>query len=112
MSRRADANGCPDGMGEFELIRRLYDRGPARRSPLGIGDDCALVAAREHGQIATTCALLAEGRHFFADGPPADLRHKALAVNLSDLASMGAEPFGFLLSISLPRVDESWLAAL
>ena len=111
MSRRADANGCPDGMGEFELIRRFFDRGPARRSPLGIGDDCALVAAREHGQIATTCDLLVEGRHFFADVSPADLGHKALAVNLSDLASMGAEPFGFLLSISLPRVDEAWLAA-
>ncbi len=96
-------------MGEFELIRRFFDRGPARRSPLGIGDDCALIAPREHGQIATTSDILVEGRHFFADIAPADLGHKSLAVNLSDLAAMGAEPFGFLLSISLPRVDEAWL---
>lgn len=96
-------------MGEFELIRRFFDRGPARRSPLGIGDDCALIAPREHGQIAVTSDLLIEGRHFFADVLPADLGHKALAVNLSDLAAMGAEPFGFLLSVSLPGIDEAWL---
>lgn len=98
-------------MGEFELIRRFFDRGPARRSPLGIGDDCALIAPREHGQIAVTSDVLVEGRHFFAGVAPADLGHKSLAVNLSDLASMGAEPFGFLLSVSLPSADEAWLGS-
>lgn len=96
-------------MGEFELIRRFFDRGPARRSPLGIGDDCALVAPRERGQIAVTSDVLVEGRHFFPDVDPADLGHKALAVNLSDLAAMGAEPFGFLLGLALPAADERWL---
>lgn len=98
-------------MGEFELIRRFFDRGPARRSPLGIGDDCALIAPREHGQIAVTSDVLVEGRHFFPDVAPFDLGHKSLAVNLSDLAAMGAEPFGFLLSVSLPGADEAWLGS-
>lgn len=98
-------------MGEFELIRRFFDRGPARRSPLGIGDDCALLAARAHGEIAITSDMLVAGRHFFEDVAPADLGYKALAVNLSDLAAMGAEPFGFLLALALPASDERWLAS-
>jgi thiamine-monophosphate kinase len=97
-------------MGEFELISRYFDRGPARRSPLGIGDDGALIEARPRGQIATTSDMLVEGRHFFAGVAPRDLGHKSLAVNLSDLAAMGAEPFGFLLSIAMPAADPGWVA--
>src|SRR5690606_14403200 len=61
--------------------------------------------------LATSTDLLVEGRHFFADVDPAALGHKALAVNLSDLAAMGAQPVACLLSLSLPAVDHDWLSA-
>lgn len=97
-------------MREFELIRRFFDRGPARKAVLGIGDDCALVDAGE-ATLAVSTDMLVEGRHFFADMDPASLGHKALAVNLSDLAAMGAEPLGFTLAMALPRADQAWLQA-
>src|SRR5690606_23177903 len=79
--------------GEFELIHRFFDRGPARDARLGVGDDCALLATLDpHSVLAISTDLLLEGRHFFADAEPASLGHKSLAVNLSDLAAMGARP--------------------
>ncbi|PLC50337.1 thiamine-phosphate kinase [Pollutimonas subterranea] len=93
---------------EFGLIARYFTR-PAPPGFLGVGDDCALfpVAAGHH--LATSTDLLVEGRHFFADVNPAALGHKSLAVNLSDLAAMGAQPLACLLSLSIPAVDDDWL---
>jgi thiamine-monophosphate kinase len=96
-------------MGEFDLIARYFKR-PVARSALGVGDDCALLAPRPGTQLAISSDMLVEGRHFFADVKPATLGHKALAVNLSDLAACGAKPLAFTLALALPRVDEAWLA--
>jgi thiamine-monophosphate kinase len=96
-------------MGEFELIARFFDR-PVRRSPLGIGDDCALLQPRPGMQLAVSTDLLVEGRHFLSTVDAPRLGHKALAVNLSDLAACGAQPLAFTLSLALPQVDERWLA--
>ena len=96
-------------MGEFDLIARHFTR-PVRRAVLGVGDDCALLAPAPGMQLAISSDMLVEGRHFFADVDPEALGHKALAVNLSDLAACGARPLAFTLALSLPRVDEPWLA--
>jgi len=96
-------------MGEFDLIARFFQR-PARRSPLGSGDDCALLAPRPGMQLAVSTDMLIEGRHFLSTVDPQRLGHKSLAVNLSDLAACGAQPLAFTLSLALPAVDESWLA--
>lgn len=97
-------------MGEFELIRKFFQR-PVHRSPLGIGDDCALLAPAPGMQLAVSSDMLVEGRHFFADVNPQLLGHKALAVNLSDLAASGAKPLAFTLALSLPRADANWCQA-
>lgn len=99
-------------MGEFELIDRFFRRArPASaRVPLGVGDDCALIAPAPGMQLAVSSDMLLEGRHFLSTVDPARLGHKALAVNLSDLAACGATPRGFTLALALPRVDEAWLA--
>ena len=96
-------------LGEFDLIARYFKR-PTPRAALGVGDDCALLAPRPGTQLAISSDMLVEGRHFFADVNPASLGHKALAVNLSDLAACGATPLAFTLALSLPRADEAWLA--
>jgi len=99
-------------MGEFELIAKFFDRGPARRAELGLGDDCALLRPQAPATtIAVTTDMLVGGRHFLEDTDPEGLGHKTLAVNLSDLAAMGASPLAFTLAIALPRADEQWLAA-
>ncbi|MET3495140.1 thiamine-phosphate kinase [Variovorax boronicumulans] len=95
-------------MGEFDLITRYFKR-PAKRSPLGVGDDCALLAPAPGMQLAVSCDMLVEGRHFLSTVDPARLGHKALAVNLSDLAACGAKPLAFTLALALPGVDEHWL---
>lgn len=95
-------------MGEFDLISRYFAR-PAKRSPLGTGDDCALLAPAPGMQLAVSTDMLVEGRHFLSTVDPARLGHKALAVNLSDLAACGAKPLAFTLALSLPAVDEAWL---
>ena len=95
-------------MGEFELIDRYFKR-HAARVDLGVGDDCALLSARPGHQLAVSSDMLVEGRHFLSTVAPALLGHKSLAVNLSDLAACGAEPRAFLLSLTLPRADETWL---
>lgn len=96
-------------MGEFELIERFFKR-PPRRADVGIGDDCAVWSPRAGHQLAFSADMLVEGRHFLSTAAPDRLGHKALAVNLSDLAACGATPQAFLLSLSLPRADERWLA--
>ena len=99
-------------MGEFELIRRFFDRGPSRRCALGIGDDCAVLHAAVPGTtLAVATDMLVAGRHFLADADPAGIGHKALAVNLSDLAAMGAQPRAFTLALALPEPDPAWLEA-
>lgn len=95
-------------MGEFDLITRYFKR-PAKRSPLGVGDDCALLAPAPGMQLAVSSDMLVEGRHFLSTVEPSRLGHKALAVNLSDLAACGAKPLAFTLALALPGVDEHWL---
>lgn len=100
-------------MGEFELIRRFFQRSGNTDNPavaLGIGDDCALLRPAPGMQLAISSDMLVEGHHFFADVDPEALGHKALAVNLSDLAASGARPLAFTLALSLPRADEAWLS--
>ena len=106
-------------MGEFELIQQFFQRpactarnkNSARpRIALGIGDDCALLSPEPGMQLAVSTDMLVEGRHFLSTVDPARLGHKALAVNLSDLAACGARPVAFTLSLALPSVDERWLA--
>jgi thiamine-monophosphate kinase len=112
MGRKSDSD-AGNTVKEFQLIDQYFcGRGPIRRDVKhGIGDDCALVQPAEHKHIAVSCDTLVEGVHFFADMPAWALGYKALAVNLSDLAAMGAEPAWFTLGLSLPSVDEAWLAA-
>ncbi|MEG0676791.1 MAG: thiamine-phosphate kinase [Comamonas sp.] len=96
-------------MGEFDLIRRYFQR-PVRRAVLGVGDDCALLAPAAGMQLAISSDMLVQDRHFFADVNPRLLGHKALAVNLSDLAASGARPLAFTLALSLPQADEAWIS--
>lgn len=96
-------------MGEFDLIERYFKR-PPMRADVGVGDDCAIWTPRAGHQLAFSADMLVEGRHFLSTVNPKHLGHKSLAVNLSDLAACGATPQAFLLSLSLPRADEAWLA--
>lgn len=96
-------------MSEFDLIERHFHR-PAPAGLLGVGDDCALLPGGMAAWAVSTDLLL-EGRHFFPDVDPQALGHKALAVNLSDLAAMGAQPRGCTLGLGLPALDDAWLAA-
>ena len=95
-------------MGEFDLIAHYFKR-PVRRAALGVGDDCALLAPTPGMRLAVSSDMLVQGRHFFADVDPRTLGHKALTVNLSDLAACGAQPVAFTLALALPSVDEPWL---
>ena len=109
-------NPRPDAAeaGEFALIARHFTRADVA-SPasvvLGVGDDGALLQPTPGHQLAISSDMLVQGRHFFPGVDPASLGHKALAVNLSDLAAMGARPLGFTLGMALPEVDDVWLAA-
>jgi thiamine-monophosphate kinase len=95
-------------MGEFELIRRYFTR-PSPGAVLGVGDDCAILQTAPGMQLAISTDMLVAGRHFFPDVDPHALGHKALAVNLSDLAACGARPLAFTLALSLPSADAAWL---
>lgn len=95
-------------MGEFDLIAR-YFRQPVRRAALGVGDDCALLRVAPDHQLAVSSDMLVQGRHFLEDAEPHGLGHKALAVNLSDLAACGAQPLAFTLALALPAADPTWL---
>ncbi|MFK3740346.1 thiamine-phosphate kinase [Massilia sp. TN1-12] len=113
-------------LSEFDLIKQYFVRrppdlppntptnappnAPPGRTVLGIGDDCALLAPAPGRQLAVSSDMLVEGRHFFAGADPFALGHKCLAVNLSDLAAMGAAPLGFTLALALPAADPNWLA--
>lgn len=103
-------------MGEFELIKRYFDRpeiariqGQYTSSLIGIGDDCALFDIPADMQLAQSLDTLVEGVHFPGECDPFALGYRALAVNLSDLAAVGAEPHSFTLALTLPRVSELWL---
>jgi len=98
-------------LSEFDLIKHYFQRArpPSGRTVLGIGDDCALLAPGPGKLLAVSSDMLVEGRHFFAGADPFQLGHKALAVNLSDLAAMGATPLGFTLALALPSADPAWL---
>jgi thiamine-monophosphate kinase len=99
-------------LSEFDLITRYFTRPPRRAShvALGVGDDCALLAPTAAMQQAISSDMLVEGRHFFPDADPYQLGHKCLAVNLSDLAAMGATPVAFTLALALPAANADWLA--
>ncbi|WP_457675739.1 thiamine-phosphate kinase [Thiolapillus sp.] len=99
-------------MAEFQLIERYFSglSGARQDVALGVGDDCALLQPPSGMQLAMTMDTLIAGRHFLPDTNPRRLGHKVLAVNLSDLAAMGARPAWALLSISLPEIDHAWLA--
>jgi thiamine-monophosphate kinase len=95
-------------IGEFDLIQRWFSR-PAKRAVLGVGDDCALLAPAPGMQLAVSSDMLIEGRHFVSTVRPERLGHKALAVNLSDLAACGARPLAFTLALALPRIEEAFV---
>ena len=97
-------------MTEFEIIRRYFSRAP-KRALIGVGDDCALLRPDAGLDLAVTTDMLVEGRHFLPDAEPRALGHKALAVNLSDLAAMGATPRWATLALALPAADAAWLEA-
>jgi thiamine-monophosphate kinase len=94
-------------VGEFDLIERFFKR-PARQAALGVGDDCALLQPTAGTHLAISSDMLVEGRHFLSTVDPFKLGHKALAVNLSDLAACGAKPLAFTLALALPRADAAW----
>jgi thiamine-monophosphate kinase len=100
-------------LSEFGLIDRFFGRQPVKNpsTQLGIGDDCALLSIPPGYQLAITTDTMVENVHFFADADPGQLGHKLLAVNLSDLAAMGAKPISVTLALTLPKIDEVWLAA-
>ncbi|MDH4106643.1 MAG: thiamine-phosphate kinase [Gammaproteobacteria bacterium] len=98
-------------LGEFDIIARYFSRTTPRKDVLlGVGDDAALLVPAAGQALVAATDTLVEGRHFLPGTPAAALGHQALAVNLSDLAAMGAEPAWALLSLSLPAADESWIA--
>ncbi|MDP2903301.1 MAG: thiamine-phosphate kinase [Methylovulum sp.] len=100
-------------LSEFAVIQRFFTRQTAANSStrLGIGDDCALLAIPDGYELAVTTDTMVENVHFFAGTDPGQLGHKLLAVNLSDLASMGAKPVSVTLALTMPSVDENWLTA-
>lgn len=98
-------------LGEFELIRRYFTRPTTGTggAVLGVGDDCALLAITPGMQLATSTDILVEGRHFLSTVAPERLGHKALAVNLSDLAACGARPIAFTLALAMPQAEAAFL---
>ncbi|MBY0572118.1 MAG: thiamine-phosphate kinase [Undibacterium sp.] len=100
-------------LSEFDLIKQYFDHTQINdaRIALGIGDDCALINPTAGMQLAISTDMLVSGRHFFPDADAFMLGHKSLAVNLSDLAAMGARPLAFTLALSLPEANPTWLAA-
>ncbi|KFF72354.1 thiamine monophosphate kinase [Pectobacterium brasiliense] len=99
--------------GEFDLIARYFNRVRSSRRDveLGIGDDCALLTVADKQMLAVSTDTLVSGVHFLPDIDPADLGYKSLAVNLSDLAAMGADPAWLSLAITLPKINSQWLSA-
>jgi len=98
------------GNSEFDLIARHFMR-PAANAVLGVGDDCALLQVTNGMDLAVSTDTMVSGTHFFPEVDPEHLGHKSLAVNLSDIAAMGAMPYWATLALTLPTVDHDWLAA-
>lgn len=100
-------------LSEFDLIKQFFTASTPSRDDvvLGIGDDCAILSCLPDKEMVVSIDTLVEGVHFFADVDPKKLGHKALAVSLSDLAAMGAEPAWFTLALTLPEADSVWLEA-
>ena len=96
-------------MNEFDLIEKYFNWKQVNKIELSVGDDCALISIDANYQLATSVDTLIEGVHFPQETSPADIAHKALAVNLSDLAAMGATPKYFTLALTLPEFDQHWL---
>ena len=96
-------------MNEFDLIEKYFNWKNLNSDMLGVGDDCALISIESQHQLATSVDTLIEGVHFPKDTSAHDVAYKALAVNLSDLAAMGATPLYFTLALTLPNIDEAWL---
>ena len=96
-------------MSEFNLVAKYFTR-TARQADLGVGDDAALLRVAPGQQLAISADMLVAGTHFFHDASPYDIGWKSLAVNVSDMAAMGAEPKWATLAIALPEVNEAWLA--
>ena len=98
-------------MGEFDLIKRYFSRKSLQNDVvLSVGDDCAITSIPTGYQLAITTDTLVEGTHFLPSISPADLAYKSVAVNLSDLAAMGAKPTWMSLALTLPEIKEAWLA--
>ena len=98
-------------MGEFDLIKRYFLRKSLQNDViLSVGDDCAITSIPTGYQLAITTDTLVEGTHFLPSISPADLAYKSVAVNLSDLAAMGATPAWVSLALTLPEIKEEWLA--
>ncbi|MFM2396539.1 MAG: hypothetical protein RLZZ434_1121 [Pseudomonadota bacterium] len=95
-------------MSEFDVIRQYFTRAPLQ-SELAVGDDAALIRVGANMELAISADMLVAGTHFFADADPYQLGWKALAVNLSDMAAMGAQPKWATLAIALPNIDHAWL---
>ena len=95
---------------EFDLVARYFTK-PTPGAVLGVGDDCALLSVKPGHELAVSTDTLLSGVHFFSATDPRNLGHKALAVNLSDLAAMGATPRWFTLALTLPEIDHPWLQA-
>ncbi len=101
---------------ELDIISRYFQQPGLRADPkshknvpLGIGDDCALLNVPRGKQVAVSMDVLVEGVHFPQGADPALIAYRALAVNLSDLAAMGAEPLCFTLGLTMPKAEEPWL---
>lgn len=101
------------GLSEFDLINRFFNHGPDRHNgvELGIGDDAAVVNVPTGQSLVMSMDTLVAGVHFPLDTPAEEIAYKALAVNLSDMAAMGAEPNWILLALTLPKANEAWLTA-
>jgi thiamine-monophosphate kinase len=97
-------------LSEFDIIKRYFTR-PASRVVLGVGDDAALLRLSPGMALAVSTDMMVSGRHFVPDADPRRLGHKVLAINLSDMAAMGAQPRWATLSLALPAADERWLEA-
>jgi thiamine-monophosphate kinase len=94
---------------EFNLIKQYFTR-PTRNTTLGVGDDAALISLTAGMELAVSADMLVAGTHFFVDCDAYQLGWKSLAVNISDMAAMGANPKWATLAIALPEINESWLA--
>jgi thiamine-monophosphate kinase len=101
------------GLGEFDIIARYFAPLATDASALSLRDDAAVLRPPEGLEIVLSCDTIVEGVHFLSDDPPDSIGHKALAVNLSDLAAKGARPYVYLLALSLPskRLTDDWLEA-